>query len=209
MTPKISMEVEGLKPLLYSVAPSAVLQLRFFNRNSSMEIVSVIARLRVFVEYPLNVGGDWPELVRELLTYGQIMTQPFTEETLCEAYIPITAEMDAALLLRFSGRSVKKLPIVVTLEGFALYRNRGDGRVLYYMLPTDPPLEARYILGFEDWSNIVRTFYGSDLIWIKIRRDVLERLEEYKRKKFYPSYSEMLDDIMNTVEKLGRNDSEG
>jgi hypothetical protein len=184
------------------VAPMAVMRIRLRNRNPSVEVVSVVGRLGIFVEYPLDIGGVRPELAREMLSFSQLVTGPFRDETVAEAYVPITAEMDAALLLRFAGREVRKVPLVVTLEGFALYR--GDsGNVLYYTLHADPPLEARYILDFEEWNNIIRTFYGSDLIWIKIRRDVLERLEEVKRKRFYPSYSEMLEDLLR---RLGEGD---
>lgn len=200
--PKLSFKVESLEPLSYSAAPVATMRLIFRNSSSNVEIVSVVARLSVFVEYPVHVDSVRPELAREILSFGSVVTGPFRRETKVDAYVPVTAEMDAALLLRFSGRKVKKIPLVVAIEGFALYRDNSGNGVLYYTLPADPPLEARFILDFEDWNNIIRTFYGGDLIWIKIRRDVLERLENMKRKMFYPSYSDMLDDILKRFESI-------
>ncbi|MCE4610807.1 MAG: DUF6084 family protein [Desulfurococcales archaeon] len=201
-SPKISFKVEALKPLSYSAAPMALMKLKFRNRAKSVEVVSVVGKIVVFVEYPLYINVR-PELAREALSFSQVVTGPFKDEAEAEAYLPVTAEMDAALLLRFKGREVKKIPLVAVLEGFALYREPESGRVLYYTLPSDPPLESRFILDFEDWNTIIRTFYGGDLIWIKIRRDVLEKLEELKRSKFYPSYSEMLEDILRRAEEDG------
>lgn len=202
--PKLSFKVESLEPLAYSAAPLASMRLIFRNTNTNVEVISVVGKLNIFVEYPIYVDPVRPELAREVLSFSSVVTGAFRRETRVEAHVPVTAEMDAALLLRFSGREVKKVPLVVTIEGFALYRDDQDqsNGVLYYTLPADPPLEARYILDLEDWNNIIRTFYGGDLIWIKIRRDVLEKLEDIKRKMFYPSYSDMLNDVLKRFEDI-------
>ncbi|TRM86482.1 hypothetical protein DJ521_05440 [Sulfolobus sp. E3] len=196
------MRVLDIKPHQFSVSPTIILTVEFNNKNVEEEILGIIGKIGIFIQYTQHYEG-YVQLEREYLTSSTFSTPRFKGNVKVDITVPITGEMDVALLLRFRERKEKKLTLAFAIDGMIIYYK--DNKLTFSQLPQEPPIETIYDLDFDTWNNIIRTFYGADIIWIKIRRDVLEKLEELKRKRFYPSYSEAIEDLIKIAEKEKEN----
>jgi|GEM_PF-3950805 hypothetical protein len=196
----LKFRVLNMDAYQYAASPTIKMDIEILN-NDKDEIISVVGKIDIFLEfvsYDQNFGT--PLVGREYLATGNMVSPKFTGTCNVTVNVLITAEMDANILYRLrESKRTTLIPFVITFDGFALYKN-GD-KFLYYQLPTEPLPEAKYYMSIDKWNSIIRTFYGADLVWIKLRRDVVEKIEERKRRYFYLSYTDLIEDLLKRTEE--------
>src|SRR5262249_31622358 len=92
----------------------------------------------------------------------------------------------------FGGLSDGSIPLCFLFSGTIFY---AGGGVAMQVAPISWEKEARFSLPVGIWQEMMNAYYPNSA-WLCLRRDVFERLYEYKRQKAFPTWDQALETIL-------------
>lgn len=210
--PDLGFRIESAEAAQLAAAPQILFKLRVTNADPTEMIHSVVLRCQVQLEvtrrrYSAEEQGHlrdlfgeperWSQTLRNLLwTHVNVNIPAFTGETLVDFPVPCTFDFNVGATKYFHGLDDGVVPLCVMFSGTVFY-TRGSESLQAVPIAWDK--EARFSLPVKVWDEMMETYYPNSA-WLRVRRDIFERLYEYKVRHGIPTWEQALERMLETEE---------
>lgn len=213
--PDLSFKVEDAEVVPFAIAPTLGLKLRITNVDPTEEIHTVALRCQIQIDVarrrytaeeqaPLrDLFGEperWSQTLRTLLwTHVSVVVPSFKGNTLVELPIHCTFDFNVAVTKYFDGLSGGEIPLELLFSGTVFYADPDDG---LQVAPISWAQEAQFRLPVKLWRDMMDAYYPNTA-WLNLRRDVFERLYQYKTQQGLPTWEQALERVLPAEETVG------
>jgi hypothetical protein len=217
--PDLSFKVEEAVAVPFAAAPTLAFKLRIANAIPGESIHTVALRCQIQIETTrrrysaeeqmgmLDLFGEperWSHTLRRLLwTHVSVVVPAFEDNTLAEIPVPCTFDFNVAATKYFAGLTNGDIPLRLMFSGTVFYA--GDEGALQ-VFPISWEQEAIFKLQQSVWREMMDCYYPNSA-WINMRRDVFERLFQFKTQNGIPTWEQalnkMLDKMLPVAETVG------
>jgi hypothetical protein len=214
--PDLSFKVEEATVVLYAVAPTLALKLRITNTNSDQPIHTVALRCQIQLEVSRRryTAGEqakmrdlfgeperWSQTLRSLLwTHISVVVPSFQGSTLTDLPIHCTFDFNVAATKYFEGLTDGEIPLHLMFSGTVFYADSED---VLQVAPISWEQEAKFRLPVKVWREMMDAYYPNN-VWLNLRRDVFDRLYQYKTQHGIPTWEQALESVLSVEEVVGR-----
>jgi Family of unknown function (DUF6084) len=212
--PDLGFKIEGMEVAKFSATPAITFKLQVTNHDPTDEIHSVALRCQIQIEVAkrrytpadqeklLDLFGEpdrWSKTLRNLLwTHVSLNVPPFQGSTVVDLAVPCTFDFNVASTKYFHGLGEGDVPLCLQFSGTVFYAK--DGCHLQ-VAPISWDKETRFSVPIKAWKEMMDSFYPGSA-WLCLRRDVFERLYEYKVKRGIPTWEQALESMLELEETV-------
>lgn len=206
--PDLTFRVEQAEAVPFAAAPLLAFKVLVENANAAEGIHTVALRAQIQIdvtrrryspaeqEQLLDLFGTphrWSQTLRPMLwTHASIVIPPFTGQTLVDLHVPCTFDFNIAATKYFHALSDGEVPLQLLFSGTVFH---ADPRGVLQVAPISWDKEARFRLPVRVWKEMM-DFYYPNSAWLGLRRDVFERLLQYKVRHGIPTWEQTLESIL-------------
>jgi hypothetical protein len=206
--PDLDFRVDSAAAVPFAATPMLGFRLGVTNANAGEAIFSVGLRCQIQIEATrrryseqdqerlLDLFGEperWGQTLHSMLwTNAGATVSCFTGSTEVELQVPCTFDFNVAATKYFHGIEKGEIPLCFLFSGSVFY-DGGDG--IAQVAPISWSKEARFRLPVETWRDMMETYYPNSA-WLCLRRDIFERLYQYKVRNGIPTWEAALDRIV-------------
>lgn len=203
--PELSFQVEGAEPVPYAAVPLIALKLSVANSNLEEQIHTIALRVQILLEvtrrqYDPNeqdrmsdlFGSPdrWGQTLRSMLwTHVSVVVPRFVGSTLTDLCVPCSFDFNIAATKYFYALTSGEIPLCLQFSGTTFYQ--GENQELQ-VAPIPWDKETKFRLPVNAWKALMEQHYPN-CAWLSIRRDVFDRLYQYKVKEGLPTWEEALE----------------
>jgi hypothetical protein len=211
--PDLDFRVESAAPVPYAAVPLLAFRIAVTNATPGEAIYSVALRAQIQLEvtrrsysaqdqeHLLDLFGQperWGQTLRNMLwTNAGTTISPFTGATSVELQVPCTFDFNIASTKYFHGIESGEVPLCFLFSGTVFY-DGGNGAP--QVAPISWSKEARFRLPVETWRDMMEAYYPNSA-WLCLRRDVFERLYQYKVRHGIPTWEAAIERILSEREE--------
>ena len=215
--PDLSFAVEGAEAVAYSATPLLAFKLRITNADPNEAVQSVALRCQLQIEAThrkygaqeqerlLDLFGAperWSRTLRAMLwTHASLNVPPFQGDIVVDLPVACTFDFNVAAAKYFAGLDDGEVPLNLMFSGTIFYESGDDGLQIE-QIPWDR--EAKFRLPVRVWKEMIDIYYPNSA-WLCLRRDVFEKLSQYKMDRGIPTWEETIERLLNDEERT-RND---
>jgi len=208
--PDLRFQVEDVVPTPNAASPQLSFKLRITNAEPE-PVHSIALRAQVQVE-PVRRRYS-PEEQQKLKTlFGEpeqwsksllpllwanvnVNVGAFTGSTLIDLPVPCTFDFNVAITKYIYGLEGGELPTSLLFSGTVFHA--GQMALQIAQIPWDR--EASYRVPVRVWKEMMDLYYPNGA-WIQLRRDVFERLYEFKSQNGIPTWEQTVERILDLAE---------
>ena len=210
--PDLGFHIEGVEVVALAATPTITFKLRVTNGDPRERIQSVVLRCQIQIEVTRRRYADeeqqklrdlfgeperWSRTLKNLLwTHVSVNMPPFRDTTVVDVPVPCTFDFNVAATKYFHGLAEGEVPLCVLFSGSVFYSSQSGGM---QVAPISWDKEARYRLPVQVWRDMMNTYYPASA-WLCLRRDVFERLYDYKVRNGIPTWEEALENMLAAEE---------
>jgi len=132
-----------------------------------------------------------------LWTHASTVVTPFQGSALVELPVTCTFDFNVAATKYFAGLEDGEVPLIMLFSGTVFYE-ADEGALQVSQISWDK--EAKYQLPVSVWQEMMN-FYYPNSAWLSLRRDVFDRLNQYKMRRGIPTWEGALESLLPTVEE--------
>ena len=214
--PDLSFQVMGAEAVPFAAQPMIALKLGITNADSAEAIHSVALRAQIQIEAPrrqydarekehlLDLFGQperWGRTLKPILwTHVSTVILSFTGSTEADVQIPCTFDFNVAATKYFYAVSEGDIPLILLFSGTVFYAGT-EGTL--QVAPISWNKEARYRLPVRVWREMMNVYYPNSA-WLSLRRDVFDRLHQYKMQRSMTTWEEALESLLAFEEEPAR-----
>jgi hypothetical protein len=211
--PDLNFKVEDAQAVQYAAAPLLSFRLRVSNNGDEEAIHAVVLRAQIQLEVTrrhyrseeqaklLDLFGEpdrWGQTLRNLLwTHAIMVVPPFAKETVVDLPVPCTFDFNVAATKYFHGLSEGDLPLNFLFSGTVFYPGL-EGRL--QVSPISWEKEAKFKLPVKVWKDVIDHYYPNNA-WLHLRRDVFDRLYQYKVRHGIPTWEQVVERVLAGTEE--------
>ena len=212
--PDLSFKIEGAEVAKFTASPQIVFKLQLANADPAEQIHSVALRGQIQIEVTRrryaaeeqeklrDLFGEpdrWSQTLKNLLwTHVSVNVPPFQGSTVVDLPVPCTFDFNVGATKYFHGLGDGNVPLCVMFSGTVFYSQ--DAGIMQ-VAPISWDKEARFGLPVKVWRDMMDTYYPGSA-WICLRRDIFERLYDYKVRHGIPSWEKALESILESEETV-------
>jgi hypothetical protein len=205
--PVLNFQIEGAESVPYSMAPTLGFKLRVNSADPEETIHSIALRCQIQIDTTrrhynasekdrlLDLFGEperWGQTLRTMLwTHASTVVPPFVGSTLVDLPVPCTFDFNVAAAKYFAGLENGEVPLTMLFSGTIFYE--ADAGLQVTQIPWDK--ESTYRLPVSTWKEMIDIYYPNSA-WLCLRRDVFDRLYQYKRERGLPTWEQALESIL-------------
>jgi hypothetical protein len=89
------------------------------------------------------------------------------------------------------------LPLCFLFSGTAFY---GDSEGVLRVSPISWEKEAKFRLPVKTWRELMDVHYPNSA-WLSVRRDIFDRLYQYKMRRGIPTWEQALEELLAAAEE--------
>ncbi len=209
--PELSFQIEKAEPQRFTVAPTLLFKLRIANSVPSEIVHSVALRCQIQLEVARRkYSGEDQAQLRDLFgeperwgltlktmlwTHASVVAPAFQDSAVVDLPVPCTFDFNVAATKYFHGLTDGDVPLNFLFSGTVFYAD-GDGALQVVPIPWDK--EARFKLPVKAWHEMMDIYYPNTA-WLCLRRDVFERLYQYKVEHGIPTWEQALEKMIPVV----------
>jgi hypothetical protein len=210
--PDLSFLVESAEPVLFAASPLIALKVRIENGVPGEQIHTIALRAQIQIEATrrsytpqekgrlMDLFGEpdrWSRTLRSMLwTHASAVITSFTGRTTAEIHVPCTFDFNVAATKYFHGLSEGDVPLILLFSGTVFYANR-EGAL--QVAPISWDKEARFRLPVQVWRDMMDGYYPNSA-WLSIRKDVFNRVYDYKVRRGLQTWEETFNALLATAE---------
>ena len=211
--PDLSFQIEKAEPQRFTVAPTLLFKLRISNAVANETIHSVALRCQIQLEVTRRqysaedqkqlsdlFGGAerWGQTLKTMLwTHASVVAPAFQDSAVVDLPVPCTFDFNVAATKYFHGLADGDVPLCFLFSGTVFYAD-GAGALQVAPIPWDK--EARFRLPVKSWREMMDIYYPNTA-WLCLRRDVFERLYQYKVEHGVPTWEQAMERILPALEE--------
>ncbi len=206
--PDLNFQVEGAEAVSFAAAPLLMFKLRIVNENPAEPIHTISLRCQIQIEATrrrynaqeqqqlLDLYGEperWSQTLRAMLwTHTSVIVPPFDGSTIVDLPVPCTFDFNVAATKYFAGLEDGEVPLALLFSGTIFYE-ADDAALQVAQISWEK--EAKYRLPVRVWKEMMDVYYPNSA-WLCLRRDVFERLSQYKMRRGIPTWEQTLESIL-------------
>jgi hypothetical protein len=210
--PDLGFHIDGVEVVALAATPTITFKLRVTNGSPRERIQSVALRCQIQIEVTrrryaaeeqqklrdlFGAPERWSQTLKNLLwTHVSVNMPPFQDATVVDVPVPCTFDFNVAATKYFHGLAEGEVPLCVMFSGSVFYSTQGGGM---QVAPISWDKEARYRLPVQVWRDMMDAYYPGSA-WLCLRRDVFERLYDYKVRNGIPTWEEALENVLAAEE---------
>ena len=209
--PDLCFRIESASVVPFAAVPMIAFQIRITNSVPDETIHTIALRCQIQIEVTrrryapgeqerlLDLFGQpdrWSQTLRSLLwTHANVVVPAFTgTTTVVDLQVPCSFDFNVAATKYFEGLTDGEIPLNMLFSGTVFYA------------PEDSPLqvapiswdqEAKYKVPVKLWREMMDTYYPNSA-WINLRRDVFDRLYQYKIQHGIPTWEQALERVLDS-----------
>jgi hypothetical protein len=211
--PELNFQIEGAKPVPYGASPLLAFELRVANSGPEPAIHTVVLRAQIQIEVTrrrytpeeqaklLDLFGEpgrWGQTLKNMLWTNAIVIVPgFEKETSVQLQVPCTFDFNVGATKYFHGLSEGDLPLNFLFSGTVFY---ADSNEQLQVAPISWEKEAKFKLPLKTWKDLIDHYYPNSA-WLYLRRDVFDRLYQYKVRHGIPSWEQVIERVLAGTEE--------
>lgn len=211
--PDLDFQIEGAEPVPYAAAPLLAFKIRLKNEPATELIHNVVLRAQIQIdvsrrsysprerEQLLDLFGEidrWSQTLRNILWgHANVVIPAFEGTTLANLEVPCTFDFNIAATKYFHGLVQGDLPLIFLFSGSVFYRGEDD---TLQVAPISWEKEATFRLPVATWKELMELYYPNSA-WLNIRRDVFERLYQFKARSHIPTWEQAIERVLDGVEE--------
>jgi hypothetical protein len=211
--PELNFTIEGAEAVPYAAAPLIAFRLRLTNAPAEQAIHTVVLRAQIQIDVTrrrydpqeqerlVDLFGDpdrWSQTLRTMLwTHASVVVPEFKKETVVDLQVPCTFDFNVAATKYFHGLEEGDLPLIFLFSGTVFYVGRGES---LQVAPISWAKEAKFRLPVSAWRQMIENYYPNSA-WLSVRKDVFDRLYQYKVRCGIPTWEQTLERVMDAVEE--------
>jgi hypothetical protein len=214
--PDLSFQIECAEVTAYSATPQLTFKLRLTSTTPEERIHTVALRCQLQIEVTrrrytasdqqalLDLFGEperWGQTLKNLLwTHASVVVPSFLGSTVADVPVPCTFDFNVAATKYFYGLTDGEVPLNFLFSGTVFYA-AADGSLQVAPIPWEK--EARFRLPVKVWRQMMDSYYPNSA-WLCLRRDVFERLYQYKVRRGIPTWEQALELVLPVEEAVGQ-----
>jgi hypothetical protein len=207
--PDLQFHVEDVSATRNAAAPQLSFKVRISNSEPGA-IQSIALRVQVQIEpvrrrytteeqkHLKELFGEperWSESLHPLLwTNTNVTVQGFTASTVIEVPVQCSFDFNVAVTKYIYGLADGEIPTSLLFSGTVFHP--GHIGLQIAQIPWDR--EASYRLPVRLWKEMMDSYYP-DTAWLCVRREVFERLYEYRARHGIPTWEQALDHLLGVT----------
>jgi hypothetical protein len=211
--PDLNFKVEGAQAVPYGASPLLAFNLRVTNAGPEPAIHTVVLRAQIQIDVTRrhyapeeqaklqDLFGEpdrWAKTLRSLLwTHANVVVPGFAKETVLEMQVPCTFDFNVAATKYFHGLSDGDLPLNFLFSGTVFY---ADDNEHLQVAPISWEKEAKFRLPLKTWKDLIDQYYPNSA-WLYLRRDVFDRLYQYKVRHGIPTWEQVIERVLAATEE--------
>ena len=150
----------------------------------------------------LDLFGEpdrWSQTLRSLLwTHANIVVPSFQGSTLADLPVPCTFDFNVAATKYFEGLTDGEIPLNLMFSGTVFYADSDD---VLQVAPISWEKETKFKLPVNVWRDMMNSYYPN-CVWLNLRRDLFERLYQYKTQRGIPTWEQALEEMLPVEETV-------
>lgn len=210
--PDLTITVANGEAVKYAATPSIAFELNLKNADPQETVYTVVLRCQIQIEVARRKysGQDqeklrdlfgeperWGQTLRSMLwTHASVVVPQFTGSTVVSMQVPCTFDFNIAATKYFNGLADGDIPLCLMFSGTVFYE---DGEGSLRMAPISWDKETRFRLPLKTWQDMMDIYYPN-IAWLSLRRDVFERLHEYKVRHGILSWEQTIEQVLTEAE---------
>jgi hypothetical protein len=212
--PDLSFVVLGAEAVPYAATPMLALKLRVTNADPEECIHSIALQAQIQIEATrrpygsneeprlLDLFGErerWNQTLRTMLwTLTTANVRGFTGATTVDILVPCTFDFNVASTKYFGALESGDIPLALLFSGTAFYE-AGERGLQIAQIPWSK--EARFRLPVKVWKEVIELYYPNT-VWLTLRRDVFDRLHEFKMRNGIATWEQAMDTLLAEAGKV-------
>jgi hypothetical protein len=212
--PDLTFRIEDAVVVSFAAAPTLAFKLRIDNADPGETIHTVALRCQIQIDatrrrYTQEERGRmrdlfgepdrWSQTLRSLLwTNANIVVPGFQGSTLADLPVHCTFDFNVAATKYFEGLTEGEIPLHVMFSGTVFYADSDD---VLQVVPISWEQETRFALPLKVWREMMDSYYPNS-VWLSLRRDVFERLYQYKIQHGIPTWDQALEKVLPVEETV-------
>lgn len=212
--PDLDFTVKSVEAVPHAAAPLLHFKLHVSNANKDERIQTVALRCQINIEpnrrryseaeqkKMLDLFGEperWGKTLTSMLwTHADTVIQPFSGETTVNLPVVCTFDFNIAATKYFAGLNGGEIPLLFLFSGTIFYENE-LGNVQIAQISWNK--ESTFRFPANVWQEMMEIYYPNGN-WLRIQRDVFERLLEYKTKHGIPTWEQTLEKLLPEEEEV-------
>jgi Family of unknown function (DUF6084) len=211
--PDLNIQVECAEVVPYAATPMLAFRLRIENARAKEVVHTASLRCQIQIEATrrrysseeqarlLDLFGEperWSQTLRTMLwTHADVVVPQFTGVTSVNLRVPCTFDFNVAATKYFHGLTEGDLPLEFLFSGMVFY---GDENGALQVSPISWEKEAKFRLPLKIWRELIDSYYPNTA-WLCLRRDVFERLYQYKLQHGIPTWEDAMESVLAAAEE--------
>jgi len=211
--PDLNFKLETAQAVQYGASPLLSFNLRVTNTGPEAAIHTVVLRAQIQIDvtrrhYTVeeqarlqDLFGEpdrWAKTLRSLLwTHAIVVVPPFAKETVVDLQVPCTFDFNVAATKYFHGLADGELPLTFLFSGTVFYP---DENANLQVAPISWDKEAKFKLPLKTWKELIDHYYPN-CAWLYLRRDVFDRLYQYKVRHGIPTWEQTIERVLAATEE--------
>jgi Family of unknown function (DUF6084) len=196
--PELVFDCTGAQADRYAVTPAMSFTLRISDTTGAkVEAIALRCQIRIEparrrysaaeAERLNDLFGEtqrWAETLRPLqFTNVAVMVPRFTGSTELKLPVPLSYDLEIGATRYFAGLDDGEVPLLMLFSGTIFTMD--EGRIQTQQVPWSK--EAAYRLPVSTWRESIDAHFPNSA-WIKMTRQTLDELQQYKTKKALPTW---------------------
>jgi len=206
--PDLSFRVESAEVTPFAMTPLLGFGLRVINASPDETIHNVVLRCQIRIEVTRRRYGRieegrlkdlfgepsrWGQTLKAMLwTHASVVVPGFSGEVLTELPVACTYDFNLAATKYFYALEEGEVPLEFLFSGSVFYQ-RAEGPL--QVAPISWSQEAKFRLPVTAWQRLMETYYPNQA-WLQLRRDIFDRLYQYKVNQGIPTWEEAIERIL-------------
>lgn len=204
----LKFEILEAKPLTFAASPQMVFKLQVGNGSPEFFVQNIALRCQIQIEAARrryssdeqkrlrDLFGEplrWSQTLRTMLwTHSNVTVPPFTGNTTVDLPVECSFDFNVAATKYFAGLENGEVPLNLQFSGTVFYAG-DDGGLQIVQIPWSA--ETKYRLPVRVWQEMMEHYYPNSA-WLRLRRDVFERLYQYKVQNGIPTWEQALESLL-------------
>jgi hypothetical protein len=211
--PELKFDIISSEVRPFAVLPTIVFHLQITNETENEEVYAAALKCQIMIEavkrtyngetaqrlYQLfGEPARWDETLRTF--FWTIVTIPvprFTGKTTVEVHVPCSEDQALAAGKYFYSVADGKIPLAFLFSGTLFYKEP-KGELHITQVPWEK--EAFHKMPAHLWSDMMETYFPNSR-WLRIRKEIYDRLVKYKSQTAHPTMETCLEEILDTALK--------
>ena len=193
-TPQITFKVlaTNVEPgTIHSIALRAQVQIEPIRRRYSAAQQESLREL-------FGEPERWSKTLQALLWANvSVAVGPFTGSTVIDIGVPCTFDFNVAVTKYIYGLENGEIPTSLLFSGTVFYAGQTGLQVA--QIPWDR--SANYRLPVQVWRQMMDVYYPNTA-WIALRRDVFDRLYQFKSRHGIPTWEQTVERILGATAEM-------